>query len=201
MTLGCSCNHTVVRHFPPDPGIPGIVHVDVETAGSDKYWTIDITLAGGFLTETELPPKMAAQKTLSYSTGEMPGCMDEPTAEYRDGTYLARCYSTHTDYGMRDITDIMAKQGQVSTVVWSRSLDPGWSIRRFGWNATLPILAVLVDSSVPQENPLAWILGFFGHPPPDETIHLIIVSPTTKMVRDITILRHIEYGYPRLLGW
>jgi hypothetical protein len=63
------------------------------------------------------------------------------------------------------------------------------------------MLAILVQSSVPQENPIAWILGFLGHPPPDETVHLMIVSAPTKAERDYIVVEHAVYGSPRLLGW
>jgi hypothetical protein len=63
------------------------------------------------------------------------------------------------------------------------------------------MLAILVQSSVPQEGPIAWILGFLGHPPPDETVHLIIVFAATKRERDYIVVQHAAYGNPRLLRW
>lgn len=48
---------------------------------------------------------------------------------------------------------------------------------------------------------LALTLGMMGHPPPDETVHLIVVSARTKAERDYIVVEHVVYRRPRLLGW
>jgi hypothetical protein len=178
------------------------MHIDeLEGYHPGEYRTLDITPSAGLLRESREPPDMAAKRKAAFSTGALVSCEDQPSAEYRDGTYLARCDEDHLWYGIAHTVDIVVDQGRTNTVVWSRSFDAGWRIAGFGWNPKSPLLAVLVQSSVPQENPIAWILGFFGHPPPDETVHLIVVSAATKRQRDYIVVEHAVYGNPRLLRW
>ena len=197
--LACSCNRTVVRHFPPDRAVPGTMHVDIlESGHPEKYRTFDITPATGTLAEYRESADLADNKTVSFSTGALVGCEDMPSAESLKGTYLARC---EEDHPLTYSIDILVDQTRTNTVVWSRSFDPGWFISGFGWNPTSPILAILVKSSVPQSGGLAVILGLLGHPPPDETVHLIVVSADTRAERDYIVVKHAVYGNPRLLGW
>jgi len=201
--ITCSCG-TTRNPATSDPSLPGTLHLDITDSAwphHDLYRAIDLIPATGLIKESPESHRVASSGTTSFSTGQLADCEQEPSAEYRDGTYLAKCNSTHTGYGIRDSIEIVAQPGSTDTVVWSRKLDPGWSIRGFWWNASFPLLAIVVDSSVPQENPIAWLLGLFGHPPPDETLHLIIVSTTTKTEKDFVVLKHVVYGYPRLIRW
>jgi hypothetical protein len=199
--LSCSCSET--RRFPPDPSIPGTVQVDHIEGGAafETYRTIDITPSAGVLRQASESPTAGRGKASSFSTGALDHCDDKPKAASRDGSYVARCSSTHTLEGIIDGIDIGVNRWDTNATVGSRTFDLGWYVAGFGWSPRSPQLAILVQSSFPQKGIIPAILGVFGHPPPDETVHLLIVSASTKAVRDLVLVEHASYGTPRLLGW
>jgi len=206
--MSFSCG--VTRHFTPDPSIPGTVHVDqIEFGVFETYRTIDITPATGVLRQTSESPSAGRARTSSFSTGSLSSfitgalyhCANIPAAASRDGSYVARCSSTMTLEGPIDSIYVDVNRWDLNAPVWSRTFDFGWYVAGFGWSPRSPQLAILVQSSFPLKGVIPTILRYSGHPIPDETVHLLIASASTKAVRDFVLIEHASYGTPRLLGW
>lgn len=199
--MSFSCSET--RRFPPDPSIPGTVHVDHMQGGAafETYRTIDLTPSAGVLRQTSESPTAGREKSSTFSTGALDHCWNKPDAASQDGLYVAKCSSTQILQGITDSIDIGVSRWDTNVTVWSRTFDLGWYIAGFGWGPSSPQLAILVQSSFPQKGIIPAILRFMGHPPPDETVHLLIVSAPTKAVRDFVLIEHASYGTSRLLGW
>ncbi len=103
--------------------------------------------------------------------------------------------------GPIDSIYIDVNRWDANAAVWSRTFDFNWYVAGFGWSPRSPQLAILVESSVPLKGIIPTILRYWGHPIPDETVHLLIVSASTKAVRDFVLIEHASNGIPRLLGW
>jgi hypothetical protein len=201
--LACGCSRNIVRHVPPDPSFPGTIHLDNLEGGlfKKKYRTFDITPASGLLRESRESPDLATKQPPPFATFGGGACENEPAAISADGIYTAKCRLDHVYGGLQFSIDIVTDAGRTNMVDWTHDFDLNWNLHEFGWNPTSPLLAVLVTSSVPQSGFFASILGVLGHPPPDETVHLLLVSAVTRKVTDYVIVEHSVYGFPRLLRW
>jgi hypothetical protein len=127
--------------------------------------------------------------------GAIDDCKDGREGKSFDGNYAVECSEKrirHLDLSVLDI--------RRNKVVWAKSFAPGDRLMGFGWNPDSEFLAILHEQSIPRRDMLGNITGFFGHPIPDETVKLIVVS-STGSCNDYILIQHLAYSNSRLLDW